>query len=175
MKKRLFLLSLCLLLLCGCSATAATTEEMVELARDKIPVSDAENIQMQAAGRIDTENNTLLILRTGNEWQAHAYYPVTFEKRGGAYVLTHVAKAMPQAGADGCYGCLWGDGYVLLTDSAACRAIRITYASGEEHTLRVTSLPFSHYDTRAFTDMDGDGQAETRYAFLDADGHQLNP
>ena len=64
MKKRLFLLSLCLLLLCGCSATAATTEEMVELARDKIPGSDAENIQMQAAGRIDTENNTLPVSYT---------------------------------------------------------------------------------------------------------------
>lgn len=90
MKKRLFLLGLCILLLCGCSATAATTEEMVELARDKIPVSDAENIQMQAAGRVDTENNSaLLIVRTGNEWQAHAYYPVTFEKRGGAYVRSH--------------------------------------------------------------------------------------
>lgn len=88
----------------------------MELDRDKIPVSDAENIQMQAAGRVDTENNSaLLIVRTGNEWQAHAYYPVTFEKRGGAYVLTHVAKAMPQAGVDGCYGCFWRDGYVLLT------------------------------------------------------------
>ncbi len=175
MKKRMFLLGLCILLLCGCSATAATTEEMVELARDKIPVSDAENIQMQAAGRVDTENNSaLLIVRTGNEWQAHAYYPVTFEKRGGAYVLTHVAKAMPQAGGDGCYGCFWGDGYVLLTDNEACREIRIAYESGEEQTLRVTSLPFVHYDARAHTYLDGDGQAETRYAFLDAQGRELD-
>ena len=89
-------------------------------------------------------------------------------------MLTHVAKAMPQAGVDGCYGCFWRDGYVLLTDNEACREIRIAYESGEEQTLRVTSLPFVHYEARAHTDLDGDGQAETRYAFLDAQGRELD-
>lgn len=79
-------------ILSGCMRSVKTEAEMIDLVREEIPLSDAETVQMQSAGRIDMDDQTLLIIKTGGEYNKHSYFPVVFDKKGSSYTLGHISK-----------------------------------------------------------------------------------
>lgn len=152
-------------ILSGCMRSVKTESEMIDLIREEIPLSDAETVQMQSAGRIDMDDQTLLIIKTGGEYNKHSYFPAVFDKKGSSYTLDHISKN----GMDNCSLYRWKNGYVIFTDNEYCADIRIRYESGEEKNLDINSIPFIYYDEYQ-TDSNDDGEITVHYEFLDENG-----
>lgn len=175
MKKGFFgiLLLTFLLLFSGCAGTVKTEEEMLTLARKEIPLSDAETIDMEIVGRIDEKEETLLIIKTGNEFQSNGFYPVSFKQQKNAYRLSHVYRLGMSETANSCFTYLWKDSYVILVANEDCVTILITNELGEEETVAVNSIPFLYQDKNAFDDLNNDGESKVEYLFLDNSGKEL--
>ena len=52
------------------------TDDLIEKAREIIPVADAENIEIAYAGLIGDDEDALIWFVSGNEYQAHNYLPM---------------------------------------------------------------------------------------------------
>ena len=69
--KKLFalLLVICLLFsLSGCQKVMRGTDDLIEKAREIIPVADAENIEITYAGLIGDDEDALIWFVSGNEY-----------------------------------------------------------------------------------------------------------
>ena len=89
----------CILLTCilcfsisGCTKTYKGTDELIEKAREEIPVSDADTIDMQYGGMCTVDDTALVWFISGNQYQTHYYLPMEVEIKGEAeyaYVRTY--------------------------------------------------------------------------------------
>lgn len=70
-----FLLA-CVLMLSACGQTLHGTDDLIEQAREVIPISDAESIDIQYAGMCGKDDDALIWFVSGNEYQAHYYLPM---------------------------------------------------------------------------------------------------
>ena len=76
----------CILLTCilcfsisGCTKTYKGTDELIEKAREEIPVSDADTIDMQYGGMCTVDDTALVWFISGNQYQTHYYLPMEVE------------------------------------------------------------------------------------------------
>ena len=151
-----------LLLFGGCKKTATDDEDMIAIAREEIPVSDAETIEIQIIGRIDKDNRSLVCFMTGNEYQAHSYFPIEFKiNKREKYEFTKVYK-MLKRGMD-IYVEQWKDGYVFIVNRDACKTIQIISTDGDKQLIEVDELPFLFYYE----------EIPAEYNFIDRNGNEL--
>lgn len=161
------------LCLSGCAPCAEDETGMVELARAQLPLSQAETLPVELVGRIDREDRSLLLIRTGGEQQRQSYFPVSYQRRGDGYRLEHLARAGMYERGEGLYSYNWQEGYVFLVDNEDCAQLWLKDELGNERTVPVDGLPFVYYVEDVFQDLDGDGRSKLEYAFLNQKGEEL--
>ena len=112
----LFLVAVCVLALVGCSSTISGTEELIAKAREELPVSDADTIELQYAGLCGKDDAALVWFVSGNEYQAHYYLPIEFNVVGeNEYTFVRSYKPI-ERGMD-IAALEWKDGYSFLINN----------------------------------------------------------
>lgn len=165
------LLSLALFLsLVGCAGTYHGTDELIEKAREEIPISDAATTDIQFAGGHVQDKNALFWFVSGDEHQAHYYLPMEVEiKHESQYKFVRTYEPLDGSPKDIAV-LLWNNSYLFLINNPACTAIRITDENGTyEKTIEKDAYPyvFSCSSKPEFSPIPAD------YVFLDADGNEL--
>ena len=144
-------LSLCLVLLgvllfAGCTQKLSGEAAVIDAAREDIPISDIENMDVEIVGRMEQDGKALFWLKTGNEYQAHSYFPVEVEiLEEDVYKFSKVHRSAMERG-EGAYAFLWHSGeYVFLVDNEDCAYILLRDDKGNEEKIEVTEIPFLYH------------------------------
>ena len=165
MKKALsLLLVICLLFaLTGCRRVMHGTDDLIEKAREIIPVADAENIEITYAGLIGDDDDALIWFVSGNEYQAHYYLPMECKIVGkDAYTFVHEHKPIDR-GTD-IVALQWNGGYAFLVNNPKCTTIRIINITGtHDISIKEGTYPFVYYNELL----------PSEYYFLDAEGKEI--
>jgi len=164
--KKIFLFTVFVMLilsLTGCSNVLHGTDELIEKAREEIPVAEAETIHIEYAGMCANKDNALIWFISGNEYQAHYYLPMECKIVGkDAYTFVHDHKPVKR-GTD-IVALLWGNGYSFLVNNPKCKTIRITdYRGTHDIPIEKDSYPFIYYHSLL----------PSEYLFLDSEGNQV--
>jgi hypothetical protein len=149
--------------LSACGKTLKGTDALIEKAREEIPISDADTIEMQYAGLSGKEDKVLLWFISGNEYQAHYYLPMECSVAGtDEYTFEKTYKPMIRAADIAVLQ--WMNGYAFLVNNPKCSVIKITDAAGtHEEIIEENSYPYVFYYE----------QIPTEYAFLDEAGNEI--
>lgn len=158
----LFLLLLCCFL-AGCTKTYYGTEELIEKARDELPIADADTIELSYAGQCIKEDMALLWFISGDAYQAHYYLPLSFHIVGNdAYTFHHTYKPMDRAMDIAVLH--WNGGCSFLINNPECATVRITDNAGtHEIPIEKGTCPYVFY--RDLT--------PSEYVFLDRNGNEI--
>ncbi len=140
---------------------------LIKKAREVIPISDADNIELNLAGMSRKEDSALVWVISGNEYQRHYYLPMecTIDKVGDTnderYSYVHSYKPIER--------CIdiaavqWSGGYSFLVNNKLCQAVRITDENGT-HDFPVDEIPCVIYY---------DESLNFEYNYIDIDGNEL--
>ncbi len=151
-----------LLTLCGCKAEVVGHDGLIEAARKEIPLSGIEDLEILIAGSVDKGDRSLVWFITGNEYQAHGYYPMEFEvdeKQNDHFRFVHAYNAY-ERGTD-MVSYPW-EGYCFLVNNEACKTISLTYEDGRTGEIAVEQLPFLYHTSeqvQSYFFLDGEGKA----------------
>ena len=168
MKKIISIAAACLLCfsLAACAKTYKGTDELMEKAREEIPISDADTIDMQYAGMCGADNKAIAWFISGNEYQAHYYLPMEVEIKdsGAEYAFVRTYKPMMDRAGDTAI-LNWNRGYAFLINNPDVAAVQITLQSGEviEEVIQEGTLPYTFYVS----------SIPSEYVFLDAEGNEV--
>lgn len=159
----LLLASICVLALAGCQKTFKGTDDLIEKAREEIPVADAENIDIAYAGLCGKDDLALIWFISGNEYQAHYYLPMGCKVVGkDEYTFERVCKPLDR-GMD-IVVLEWQGGYSFLVNNPNCKTIRITDNSGtQDIEIEKDVYPFVYYNDLL----------PSEYLFLDVEGNEI--
>lgn len=166
MMKRIFIISIIsVLLLCSCTKTYVGHDGLIEKAREEILLSNIEDTEIVIAGSIDMKNRSLVWFVTGNEYQAHTYFPMEFEvseKDSSRFTFVKAYKAY-ERGQD-----IWvypWNGYTFLVNNPECEKILLDFGDGtsEEIMIEAAMLPKVYYTEKE----------PKEYTFIDADGKEI--
>lgn len=164
--RRILVISIMLmLLLCSCTKTYNGHDGLVEKAREEISLADIENVEIMIAGSIDIDNRSLVWFVTGNEYQAHSYFPMEFEvseKDPSQFKFVKAYKAY-ERGLD-----VWvypWEGYTFLINNPKCEKLLLDFGDGtsEEIVIDSSMLPQIYYTEKE----------PKEYTFVDADGKEI--
>ena len=156
----------CILLTCilcfsisGCTKTYKGTDELIEKAREEIPVSDADTIDMQYGGMCTVDDTALVWFISGNQYQTHYYLPMEVEIKGEAeyaYVRTYkpMSPFMDIAVLN------WNRVYAFIVNNP-----------GQQHRFEVRHR---RYGSRAYPYVFYCSSVPSEYVFIDAEGNELN-
>lgn len=136
-------------------------EGLIAKARKEIKnLAEVETIEMQIVGKSTRDvNRHLYWIMTGNEYQAHCYYPLeVIEVEKGAYKFVHLHNGGHQRGQDIFFE-FFGSGYSFMINNPKCKGIVIG-----ETIIPVTEIPFVYYCPYTPND----------YYFVDEDGNRID-
>lgn len=136
-------------------------EGLIKKARKEIKnLAEVESIEMTIAGKSTIKGDRHMFwIITGNEYQAHRYYPIeVIEVKDGEYKLVHMHNGGTQRGQDIFFE-YFGSGYSFIVNNPKCTGIVIG-----ETTIPVTEIPFVYYHP----------YAPNEYYFIDDAGNQLS-
>ncbi len=160
-----FITLLCFIL-AGCAKTYHGTDELMEKARQELPVSDADTIEMQYAGMCGEDDRAIAWFISGNEYQAHYYLPMEVEITGNGanYTFVHTYKPLTDRCSDVAV-VNWNQGYAFLINNPKVAAVKITMQNGEtvEETIKETMIPYAFYVQDHLSE----------YIFLDSEGNEV--
>lgn len=154
------LLVLLALLLTGCASVMDSESAYIAKARQVIPVSDAETIDIRYAGAVEREGKALLWCISGGEYQAHTVLPMECSVADGGYRFERAAKPVGMA-ADAAY-VRWQGGVCFCIDNADCALLRIADENGTRD-VEIDTLPKLIYNETV----------PSEFVLLDADGAVL--
>ena len=159
-----FLALVCVLTMVGCQKTYKGVDELVEKAREELPVAEADTINLQYVGMCARDDEALIWFISGNEYQAHYYLPISFKiVDRNTYTFLHTHKPLDR-GTDIAV-LQWNGGYSFLINNPNCAAVRITDNSGtREEILEKDAYPYVFYNTLL----------PSEYVFLDEDGNEIS-
>ena len=165
MKKVLLFLSLmcCCFALLGCQNTIKGTDALIGKAREVIPVSDAETIDLEYVGMIANNEYALLWFVSGNEFQSHYYLPMECKIVGkDEYVFERIYEPMDR-GQD-IVVLEWLNGYAFLVNNPKCKTVRVVDNNGtRDYVIEKDVYPFIFYNS----------QIPSKYVFLDEIGNEI--
>ena len=170
MKRCMELLLLCALccFLAGCAKTYHGTDELIEKAREEIPIADADTIDMQYAGMCGADEKAIAWFISGNEYQAHYYLPMEIEVKANCADYTYIRTYKPMDRGRDIAVLQWNDSYLFLINNPACVVLKITDAQGV-HEIAIEKDVYPYVFSY---DIDRSSSAFT-YAFLDGDGNEI--
>jgi len=144
--------SVLVLLLCiglsGCAEKYHSTDELIEKARKEIPIADAENIEIQYAGMCGEGNKSLVWFISGNEYQAHYYFPMEVKVKENRSEYTFVKSYKPIVDrAEDTAVLMWNRGYAFLVNNPEIEAIEIQLTDVNTVTVRIEKeeIPYLYY------------------------------
>ena len=168
MKRIIGIVAACLLCLslASCAKTYKGTDELMEKAREEIPVSDSDTIDMQYAGMCKADDKAIVWFISGNEYQAHYYLPMEVKIKGDGtdYVFVQTYKPI----MDICSNVAivnWNRGYAFLINNPDVATVQMTFETGEttEEVIPSDRIPYTFYIS----------SIPTKYVFLDAKGNEV--
>lgn len=170
MKKGIVFLILCLVCVCIAVPVVAVfngviegEEELIEKAREEIPIAESDTIALQIAGKAVEGDAELIWFKSGNEYQYNRYTPIEFTALGDdKYRFVKTYKPIERG--ENIWVQYWYDNFVVLVDNPDCERMEIQYADGTEEVIPVEEVPFV-YSTRYFSG---------EYIFLDGEGNPLS-
>ena len=134
---------------------------LIATARKEIKnLAEVDTIEMQIVGKSTGDGNRHLFwIMTGNEYQAHSYYPIEVtEIENEVYKFVHLYNGGHQRGRDIFFE-FFGSGYSFMVNNPECKGIVIG-----ETVIPVTDIPFVYYYP----------QNPNEYHFIDADGNRID-
>lgn len=150
--------------LAGCAKTYKGTDELIEKAREEIPISDAATIDMQYGGMCAKDDTALVWFISGNKEQTHYYLPMEVKIKGEseyAYVRTY----KPMSDLTDTAVLNWNQGYAFIVNNTDCVSVKITDETGtHEETIAKDAYPYVFYCS----------SVPSEYIFIDAEGNKLN-
>ena len=147
----------------GSGKTYKGTDALIAKAREELPISDADTIELQYAGLCGKDDEALIWFVSGSEYQAHYYLPIGFNVVGKDE-YTFIRSFKPMEPAMDIAVLQWKDGYSFIINNPKCAAIKITDNSGtREHTIEKPAYPYVFY-----TDL-----IPSEYVFLDKNGNKI--
>lgn len=161
----LILLILSLAGLCSCGQTYEGDAELIEKAREEIPLSDIQNTEISIAGFVDAKDTRLIWFMTGNEYETHGYFPLEFkaaEKAPNQFQFVHAYKAY-RCGQD--IAAYPWNGYVFLISNPRCEKLLLHYPDGREEEIAVhaEALPQLYFTS----------ETPSQYTFVDEEGQEI--
>lgn len=168
--KRIMGSFLCLMMVLSLSACAKTlkgADGLIEKARKEIPISDADNIDIQYAGMCGEGDKAIAWFISGNEYQMHYYLPMEIETNGKSaeYTFVRTYKPIDDRAEDIAY-IHWNDGWAFLINNPDCKSVKFTGLNEEhEEVIQNDAYPYVFYYPS--------GYSNTEYVFLDSDGNEL--
>ena len=166
MKRIICIISACVLCfsLAGCAKTYKGTDGLIEKAREEIPISDADTIDMQYGGMCVVDDTALVWFVSGNKHQAHYYLPMEVEIKGEAE-YAYVRTYKPMSNLTDTAVLNWNHGYAFIVNNPNCVAVKITDETGtHEETIEKDAYPYVFYCS----------SVPSEYIFIDAKGNELN-
>lgn len=158
-----FLVLVCILTMSGCQKTYSGVDELVEKAREELPVAEADTIELQYAGMCARGDEALIWFVSGNEYQAHYYLPLSFKiVDRDTYTFEHTHKPVDR-GTDIVVLPEWNNGYAFCVNNPKCTTIKIDDIMGV-HEIEVKEYPFVYFNSLL----------PREYVFLDKDGNEIN-
>lgn len=126
-----FLIITMVLSLSACGKTLKGTDGLIEKAREEIPISDSDTIDLQYAGMCGNDNRAIAWFISGNEYQKHYYLSMEVEVKEDAaeYTFIRTYKPIDDRIRDIAY-IQWCDGYAFIVNNTNCKRVR--FASGNE-------------------------------------------
>lgn len=110
-----FLIITMVLSLSACGKTLKGTDGLIEKAREEIPISDSDTIDLQYAGMCGNDNRAIAWFISGNEYQKHYYLPMEVEVKEDAAEYTFIRTYKPIDDRIGDIAYIqWGDGYAFM-------------------------------------------------------------
>ena len=166
MKRIIYIILTCILCfsLAGCTKTYKGTDGLIEKAREEIPISDADTMDIQYGGMSVIDDKALVWFISGNQYQAHSYLPMEVKIKGEAeyaYVRTYrpTSDFMDTAVLN------WNRGYAFIVNNPNCVSVKITDEAGtHEEMIGKDAYPYVFYCL----------SVPSEYIFVDADGNELN-
>ena len=153
--------------LVGCSKTYHGTDELMEKAREEIPISNADTVDIQYAGMCGEDNKAIAWFISGDEYQAHYYLPMEIEIKGNGanYTFIHTYKPMTDRAKDIAI-VNWNRGYAFLINNPEVATVSITLENGEviEEVIQKDTIPYVFYVS----------SIPSEYVFLDINGVEVN-
>ena len=167
MKRIISIALVCMLCfgLVGCTKTYKGTDELIEKAREEIPISDADTTDIQYAGMSVVEDKALIWFISGNEYQGHYYLPMEVEVKGeDEYVFVRTYRPMDRRGDD--IALLdWMNGYAFVINNPKCVSVMIRDKTGaHKEIIENNSYPYVFFYKYS---------SSFEYNFLDKDGNEL--
>lgn len=160
-------LMLAAVLLSGCRGKIYDDDGIIKKAREVIPISDADTIEMQIGGKIGIDDSELVWVISGSEQQSHYYLPMVFREQPDGYrcrcSYEYVHSYKPAERCVDIAAVQWNGGYSFLVNNKLCRAVRITDANGTRE-YPVTEIPCVIYY--------GDS-LDFEYNYIDIDGGEM--
>lgn len=118
-----FLIITMVLSLSACGKTLKGTDGLIEKAREEIPISDSDTIDLQYAGMCGNDNRAIAWFISGNEYQKHYYLPMEVEVKEDAAEYTFIRTYKPIDDRIGDIAYIqWGDGYGVFVKQVAGHA-----------------------------------------------------
>lgn len=162
---------ICIILACilcfsfaGCTKTYKGIDELIEKAREEIPISNVDTIDVQYGGMCAIDDTALVWFISGNKYQAHYYLPMEVKIKGEeeyAYVRTYkpISHLTDTAVLN------WNNGYAFIVNNQNCVSVKITDETGtHEQIIEKDAYPYVFYCS----------SVPSEYLFIDAEGNELN-
>jgi len=134
--------------LSGCAEKYYGIDELIEKARKEIPIADAENTDIQYAGMCGEGNKALAWFISGNEYQAHYYFPMEIKVKEDRAEYTFIKSYKPiMDRAEDTAVLLWNDGYVFLVNNPEISSIEIKLTDVNTVTVQIEkdAIPYIYY------------------------------
>lgn len=168
--KRILALILCLmtvLSLSACGNTLKGTEELIQKAREEMPISNADSIDLQYAGMCGIDDRAIAWFISGNEYQQHDYLPMEIEVKENADEYTYIRTYKPIVDrVEDIALILWNGGYAFVINNPNCKSVRFTTDGGVyEEIIQADTYPYVFFYPL--------GHAVVEYELLDTDGNEL--
>lgn len=160
----LFILLLCSCFpLCGCQKKLKGTNELIEKAREVIPVSDADTITIEYAGIVSNNDTALIWFISGSDIQSHYYLPMECTIVGkNEYVYERIYEPMDRG--EDTVVLEWNNGYAFLINNPICKTVRIVDNNGiRDYVNEKEVYPYIFYNS----------QIPSEYVFLDKNGNEI--
>ena len=166
MKRIICIILVCILCfsLVGCTKTYKSTDELIEKAREEIPIADADMIDMQYGGMCAIDDMALVWFISGNKYQAHYYLPMEVKIKGEAeYAYVRTYKSVSPLTDIAVLN--WNHGCAFIVNNPNCASVKITDKTGtHEEIIEKDAYPYVFYCS----------SVPSEYIFIDAEGNELN-
>ncbi len=141
-----------ILLLCaglsGCAEKYYEIDDLIEKAREEIPIADAENTEIQYAGMCEKDNKALAWFISGEGSQEHYYLPMEIKVKENRAEYTFVKSYEPITdSAEDTAVLMWNHGYAFLVNNPEIKAIEIQLTDVNTVTVQIEKdvLPYIYY------------------------------